>query len=337
MSRGGILTIMDRGGGNEVIVPHANARVSWVLSGAGAFSAVIPGDFARWFGFQGANSAGAYWLRYEHQCLPDWGGVVTVPQWSENDLELGSESFHALMRKRRVPRVYGQQSSTPGALAQRAFHDVQADDYMFIRQFEADEYGDPVEWQWRGGDLHDDILRNLASSTGQEWTVDADRNAEWRVRLGTDKTASVMLYAPHEIVGWRYSADLWTVTNDLEGVASDARFERSVNVIREKTTSVKTIGRYQESRRYERVVQGGTLVRKVWADLHREAWPAETMDLTTINVGKSWERYHVGDSVGVTLPAANVVKRCRVLARSIDVDTQTESLGLDVEFEEYDD
>lgn len=307
--------------------------MSWTLSGAGAFSCSIPARIAKLFDLSGANAAGAKWIRYQHPCLPDWGGVITAPSWSDGAFEPGAESFEVLLRKRRVPRVYGQQSSTPGALASRAFHDVQSDDYMMIRDFEADEWGDAVSWEWRGGDLHDDVFRNLASSSGQEWRVDADRYAEWRVRLGEDKTGSVMLYAPHEIVSVQYSADLWTVENDIEGVASDARYERSVNVIREHVDSVKQIGRYMTSKRYDRVVKGGTLARKVLTDLKRNAWPAEVMELTTVNVGKSWERYHIGDSIGVCLPSANVVKRVRILARSIDVDTSLETLGVDVEFE----
>lgn len=111
------------------------------------------------------------------------------------------------------------------------------------------------------------------------------------------------------------------------------KYERSVNVIRDHDDSVRAIGRYMVSRRYDRVLKGGTLVRKVWNDLKKNAWPAEVMELTTVNAGKSWERYGVGDSVGVSLPTANVIKQCRILARSVDVDTQTETLGVEVEHE----
>lgn len=329
----GLLTLSDRGGANPVTIPHAGAALSWALSTAGSFSAIVPSSIARRFDFAGGNSAGRYWLRYEHPCLPDWGGVVTMPAWSEGALELGAEGFESLLRKRRVPRVYGQQSATPGALFMRAFRDVQADDYIGIVSAEADEIGDPLSWEWRGGDLYDDIARQLSQSSGQDWNVDADRNLRWLRRAGSDKTGSVMLYHPHEITSYSYVTDLWTTENDIEGVAADARYDRSVNAIRDHDDSVRAIGRYMVSRRYDRVVKGGTLVRKIWNDINRNAWPSETMELTTVNVGQSWSAYHVGDSVGVTLPDANAVRQVRILARSIDVDAGLETLGVDVEFE----
>jgi hypothetical protein len=330
----GVLSLSHVGGYDPLVIPHAGARFSWALSGVGSFSCVLPATLARRFDFEGAEQTGTRWIRYEQAYLPDWGGVLTMPGWSDGEFEIGGESFEVLLRKRRVPRNYGQQSATPGALAQRAFTDVQADDPTGIVSFEADEWGAPVSWEWRGGDLHDDVFRQLASASGQEYRVDADRNLEWRVRLGEDKSGSVLLAAGHQIVSYRYDADLWTIENDIEGVATDERYERSVNAIRDHTDSIRTFGRrYQASRRYERVVKGGTLVRQVWTDLKRSAWPAETMEVTTINVGGSWETYHVGDSIVVWVPDADVVKQCRIVARAIDIDAQTESLALEVERE----
>jgi hypothetical protein len=273
------------------------------------------------------------WIKYQHACLPDWGGVITVPTWTPGTFELAAESFHVLMRRRRVPRLYGQQEATPGALAVRAFTDVVADDPMMIRDFVADEWGDAVSWEWKGGDLHDDILRNLASSSGQEWTVDADRNAEWRVHLGENKVGSVMLSYPHEIVDYSHTTDLWTVENDIEGTGSNANYKRSWVATREHIDSIKKIGRYQTSRRYERVIKGMSLSREVASDLIKNAWPAETLDLTTVNVGQSWSRYHIGDSIGITIPDANLRTTVRILSRSVDIDTQTERLAVEVEHE----
>lgn len=330
----GVLTLFDRGGGNPVTIPHSGVRLSWALSAAGAFSAIVPAHVARRFDFEGGNSAGAFWLCYEYPGLLDWGGVVTMPAWSDGQLEIGAEGFETLLRKRRVPRVYGQQSAPPGALFMRAFRDVQADDYIGIVSAEADELGDPVAWEWRGGDLYDDIARQLVQASGQDWNVNADRELRWVRRAGADKTGSVMLSYPHEIVSYQYITDLWTTENDIEGVAADARYERSVNAIRDHDDSVRAIGRYQVSRRYDRVVKGGTLVRKVYQDLRRNAWPSETMELTTVNVGQSWSAYHIGDSIGVTLPDANVVKQVRILARSIAIDEGLETLAADIEFEQ---
>lgn len=330
----GVLILSDRGGSNPHAVDAWGVTVSWVISDVGRLTATISAKTARTLGLSGGTAAGTVWCRYRYPGLPDWGGVSTQPEWTDDGtLRLSFESFESLFRKRRVPRTYGQQSAPAGALAQRAFTDTQGDDYFFIRSFAADEDGDPIKWDWRGGDLKEDVFRGLVTASNQEWTVDANRDAEWRVRIGQDKTATVRLYHPHEIVGYRYVTDLWTVVNDIEGVAADQRYERSANVSLHHTDSVRTLGRYQATTRYAGVVNKATLRPKVRRDLNRTAWPAEIMDLTTVNVGMSWERYHIGDSVSVVLPQADVIRRVRIGARSVDVDSQTERLGVEVEFE----
>jgi hypothetical protein len=333
MSGGGILTIADRGGGNARLIPHGGAIVSWVTNEPGSFSAYIPADVARSYGLIGGNAAGTIWIRYQYPDLPDWGGVATVPQWADGFYELGAEQFHVLLRRRRVNRLYGQQSATAGALAQRALRDAWADDAIMLTEVQADEWGDPVAYEWRGGDLEEDIFRELAEASGQEWTVDADRRLDWRVRLGTDKTGTVMLYQPHEITSCRYATDLWTTANEVMGIAADSRYERSAHAIQSHTTSIRTLGRYQVTNRYPGVVNRGTIVPKVRRDLEQTAWPAEVMVLTVANVGRCWSRYHVGDSISVTLPEAGVVRRVRIGARSVDIDAGLETLGVEVEHE----
>jgi hypothetical protein len=330
----GTLTLSERGEMRSRTVEHYGAHVSWALSAPGAFSALLPADVARAYGFSGANAAGTTWVRFQYPGLPDWGGVVTQPVWHDDgSFELGCESFHVLMRKRRVPRMYGQQSAPAGALAQRAFRDVQADDYMFIKSFSADEDGAPLKWEWRGGDLVDDVFKQLSDAADQEWDVDADRNAFWRIRLGANKAGSVMLYHPHEIVGYTYTGDLWTVANDIEGLASDQRHERSAHEFLTHHDSAKQLGRYQVTTRYEGVVNKETLRPLLRRDVRKTAWPAETMELTTINVGASWGRYVCGDTIQVCLPSANAIRTVRIIARSVDVEAGTESLGVEVENE----
>lgn len=334
MSGSGFLYLADRGGGRERVIPHANAALSWTLSAPGALSVTIPARIARAYLMAGPNPVGMIWGRYVSPYLPDWGGVVTAAQWGPDVLELAFESFESLLRKRRMPRVYGQASAPAGALAYRAYRDVQSDDPIGITAFAADEFGDSISWEWRGGDL-DEIFRQLVEASGQEYTVNANRELQWRVRLGQDKTGTVRLSAPQEITDYSYTVDLWTVVNDLEGTASDARYDDAVNAIRDHTDSIRTMGRrYQSSQRYERVVKGETLVAKVKADLRRLAWPAEVMQLTTANVGRCWERYHVADIVSVILPSANVVRQVRILARAVDVEAGVETLAVEVLHEE---
>lgn len=326
----GVLTIMDRGGGNPVIVDHAEARLSWQLSAAGAFSCYIPAREARRLRAAGHNWLGAKWVRYEYPGLPAWGGVVTATRWSPGLLEIGCESFHVLMRARRVPRTYGQQRSTAGALALRAFTDVQTDDYTGIVAFHADEWGDPIDWEWRGGDLYDDVLRQLVAASGQEWTVDADRVAQWRVRLGRDKRSSVVLAYPHEIVDYDLTGDLWTCENDIEGIAADTKYADAAYDRLDHDASIRRRGRYQRTRRYAGVVTKGTLRPRIKADLNRYAEPAQIGTLLTVNVAGSWSRYELGDTILVWLPDADVRLGCRIGARSIDVDAGRETLAVEV-------
>lgn len=331
---GGILTLYDRGETNPRILDHWGAAPSWAISDKGLFRATLPARVARSFGFAGGNSAGAYWVRYQYPGLPDWGGVVTSPEWSEaGDYALSAESHHVLMRKRVVPRLAKFTAAPAGAIAKRAYSSVQGDDYCFIKDFQADEDGDPVAVDPRGGDLMDDVLRQLATASGEEWTVDADRNAYWRTKLGSDKTGTVLISWPHEVVAYVYAADLWTVTNDLIGVAADQRHERSAWVEYDHTSSVREIGRYQATKRYEHVVNKSTLKPLILRDLRRFAWPAETMDLTTVNVGKSWSLYHLGDTIQVALPLANAIRSVRITARAVDIDSGTERLACQVENE----
>jgi hypothetical protein len=329
-----MLTLYDRGETNPRILDHWGAQPSWAISDKGLFRATLPARVARAFGFAGGSAAGSTWLRYAYPGLPDWGGVVVSPEWSgEGDYVLSAESYHVLMRKRVVPRLAKFTAAPAGAIAKRAFSSVQGDDYCFIKDFAADEDGDPVAIDPRGGDLMDDVLRQLATASGEEWTVDADRTASWRVRLGTDKTGTVLISWPHEIIDYLYATDLWTVVNDLEGVAADQRHERSAYERIDHWDSIKQIGRYQAVKRYEHAVSKSTIRPLLRRDIRRTAWPAETMDLTTVNTGKAWSLYHVGDRIQVCLPMANAIRDVRITARAVDVDAGTERIACEVENE----
>jgi hypothetical protein len=326
-----VLRVEDRGGGNPFILDHAAARCSWVVSAPGSFSCVVSDRDARRWGAAGASWLGSKWVRLETADLPAWGGVVTTMRWAPGTLELGAESFHALLRRRRVPRTYGQQRATAGALAQRAYRDVQADDYTFIRTFEADETGDPIDFEWHGGDLADDVFRELATASGQEWTVDADRAAEWRVRLGADKSGTVHLAYPHEIVSYSLTGDLWTVENDIEGEAADTAFAAPVYDQAEDNASVKTRGRYQTTRTYPNVVSKGTVRPKVKRDLERLANPTQVVTMTVANVAHCWGKFQLGDTILATLPGADSRLRVRLGAIAVDVDGGTMELAGGVE------
>lgn len=330
MAGRGKLSLVRRGGtGTPLVLEHSGARLSWVINGPGDFSCILPAATARRFGASGINWLGGKWIRYEHPDLPDWGGVVTQAHWTDDgSFELVAQSFHVLARKRRVNLNVGRQRATAGALASRAHGDVQSDDPTGITEFRADEYGDPVDYEWRGGDLMDDVLPQLVSASGQEWTVDADRIAYWRVRLGRDKSDRICLRHPVEIVSHTYSGDLWTATNDIEGVGADDKYADAAYDQADDDDSVKLRGRLMTSVRYADVVSKGTIRPKILRDLKRLRNPAQTISVQTVNLGHVWSQYVLGDEVLISLPHPNIFRVARIEARSVDVDSGIETLGL---------
>jgi hypothetical protein len=328
---GGTLYVQDRGGtGHPFTLDHGGAKLSWVLNGPGELSCLIPAAEARKWGASGDNWLGAKWVRYALPGVPDWGGVVTSVRWAPGTLELICQQFHVLFRRRRVPRDAGRQTATAGALARAAYNLVQADDYCFIADFQADEEGEPVAYEWKAGDLMDDVFRELVTASGQEWGVDADRVAQWRIRLGSDKSATVQLNHPHEIVDYTLDCDLWTVENDIEGIAADDKFADAAYAQVDDDPSIKLRGRYMTSRRYPNVVSKGTVAAKVLRDLREYRDPVKALKVTTTQADHPhlWSLYGLGDSVLVVLPDAGVRGVARIEARSVDVDAGMETLGM---------
>lgn len=327
----GTLSLADRGGGNLIVLNAGGVSLSWQLAGPGTLSAFLTSRDARRLGASGDNWAGSKWVYFEHPDLPTWGGVITQPHWTPGLFELGCESFHVLARKRRVPRTYGQQRATAGALAHRAYTDVQSDDDMLLQWGGGDETGDPIDYEWRGGDLHDDVWRELADASGQEYDVDAERLVYWRVKLGEDKTGTVLITAPNEIGDHDYAADLWTLSNDVEGVASDTKYADSAYAQLDDETSIKERGRYQTQQRYAHVVTKGTVLPKLKADLNRLKELTKAVSFPTANVAHSWAKYHIGDTISVVLPDTDSRIDARIEARAIDIVSGVETLGISVQ------
>ena len=77
MAGQGSLALARRGGtGPPIALEHSGAKPSWVISGPGEFSCIMPDALARRYGASGINWIGK-WIRYQYPGLPDWGGVAT--------------------------------------------------------------------------------------------------------------------------------------------------------------------------------------------------------------------------------------------------------------------
>lgn len=334
MAGKGALTLTDRGGTTGVhTLEHGGARLSWVINGPGEFSCVVAEETARRWGAQGDNWLGSKWAYYRHPDLPVWGGVISSMPWTPGQTEPGAHSFHVLMKKRRVHRNYRQQSATAGALAARAHSDVQSDDPTGIVEFRADECGPPINYQWRGGDLMDDVLPALARASGQEYDVDADRIVYWRERLGSDKSGTVCLRYPHEIFDYVYDPDLWTVENDIEGVGADDKYENATYAQADDDDSIRLRGRYMGFRKYTDVKGKMTVRPRILRELHQLRNPVQVITARTTQAAHPhlWRKYHIGDSVLVSLPGPSILRVCRIEARSVDVDAGVETLAMVIE------
>lgn len=334
-AHGAILWLLDKGGGNPIQVEHAGAKVAWAINGAGGFSCFLKASTARALGAAGVNFIDTKWVRYSVPGLPDWGGVVTRPDWTPGWYELVCDGYlDGLGKDRRVPLYYGSDNATAGQLAQTAFRAMQSDDYVFLNWGGADETGDPITYQWRGGDFAIDVLPSLARASGQEYYVDANRNIYWRVRIGSNKTGTCLLVHPHEIVDYRYGGDAWTIQNDIHGQAADSRYERSANITARHTDSVKTLRAHEKSIRYPDVTNRETLRPLISRDLHKFAYPAETMTLTVADIQHGWGRFWVGDDIAISLPECNARREVRIMAMSVDVEAGTALLSVEILHEE---
>lgn len=330
MAGQGTLTLVRRGGtGTPIVLEQSGARLSEVLNGPGELSCMLPDATARKFGSSGINWIGK-WILFTFPDLPDWGGVVTQVRWTPGQFELVAQSFHVLMRKRRVNLNVGFQRATAGALARRAHSDVQTDGPTGIVEFQAAEAGDPIDYEWRGGDLMDDVLSQLVSASGQEWTVGADRVAIWTTRLGSDKSATVALRhgGNGSIVDYTYDGDLWTAVNDIEGVGADDKYADAAYDQADDDASLKLYGRLMKQIRYSDVVSKGTIRPKILRDLRELRFPQQLIQVRTANVSGIWSRYVLGDEVLICLPGPNILRVARITSRSIDVDAGIETLGM---------
>jgi len=267
------------------------------------------------------------WVRLEHPTAGTWAGVVTQTRVDGSWVELTAESFHVLLRKRRVPTDYVVSGVPAGSVALRAFTDVQRLDYTWVGGVSADEDGDPIEVELRGGDLVDDVFRELVGVSGMQWRVTPERVLEWRHRLGSDKRGTVTLVEGAQISGVDQTGDLWTMVNALTGTSSDARWADTTAYELESDDSLRDYGRrYEELRAYP-YASRSTIIPHVRDDLRRLRDPAELIRLDVIDDGESWADVREGDIITAILPSVNAVVVIDVMAQDFDLDRGVMSIA----------
>lgn len=268
-----------------------------------------------------------HWIRVSHTTAGQWGGVITQTRVDGYWVELTAESFHVLLRQRTISLDYGIESLPPGSLALRAIKDVQTHEYTHVWKATADESGEPMDYEWRGGDIVDDVLRELVRASGHQWRVNPDRSFEWRVRLGEDKSGDVCLVEGVTLVNVESSGDLWTMANEITGMSSDARWSERTAYVQDDESSIRAYGRrFQKTLTYPYATRS-TIVPHVRDDLKQLRYPAEAIRADILDDGESWEDVREGDIISVILPSMNVLTRIEIVTQQFDFDSGLMSIA----------
>ena len=325
-----MVTIGRVGWVDEELLDASAISFSRQVDGPGQLVCTVPHDGLYDRGYDvrpGDRPIKGSWVRIEHPTAGTWAGVVTQTRVDGAWVELTAESFHVLLRKRRVPTDYVVAGVPAGSVALRAFTDVQRMDYTWVASVSADEDGDPIEVELRGGDLVDDVFGELVDVSGMQWRVTPERVLEWRHRLGSDKRGSVTLVEGAQISGVEQTGDLWTMVNALTGTASDSRWADTTAYELESDDSIRDYGRrYEETRTYPYATRS-TIIPHVRDDLARLRDPAELIRLEVIDDGESWADVREGDLFTAILPSVNAVVVVDVIAQDFDLDRGTMSIA----------
>lgn len=304
--------------------------MSWRTDGPGTFNATLSTDELLDWRMPPASRTGlkGKWLWYEHPIAGAWGGVITATSVRGAFTDITAEDFAVLLRKRRTAANYRAQSASPGTMALVYITSAErAGDYLGLTAWTADESGDPIDYDPRGGDLADEIIPELAEF-GYQWRVLSrtkdERWFDFRPRLGADLRRTVHLLSGRHIVAESEAidGDLWTVANAISGVAGDQQFEVSRGYFAENRASVKALGRrYETQIAYDGAATRSTIVPLIKKDLAAMAYPAEICTVDVTAADDTWRLFREGDVIRVTLAAAGADCPMTVDVRSLDVGT----------------
>ena len=301
------------GWSDQRLVPISPPSMSWRTDGPGSFECEIE---TRTLGTLGlnitpiTNPLKGRWLWWEHPTAGPWGGVITRTEAGPWYTRIVAEQFAVLLRKRRLSANYGPMSISPGSLALLFVSTAERNgDSFLLSGWTAEESGDAIDIEPRGGDLCDDVLPMLADF-GYQWRVRAntmdERLFEFRQRVGTDKRATVLLSEGRHVTATRVTGDLWTVANSITGVSGDRDWNQANAYQNEDATSVRTLGRrYEATIAYTGVVSRSTIAPLVKRDLKRLKYPQEIAEVEVVDDDYMFSEFREGDTVTLLSGHAN--------------------------------
>jgi hypothetical protein len=310
------LLITRIGGRDPVTLVASDLAASWSVQQGGLLSAIaVTTDVLAAFGTVDLRGR---WLSWRHPALGTWSGVITdVVPTSEGVTELAAGDFRLLLDRRRTAKVYDLQAATPGGIVKRLIADATRQEPLWIDDVTADEQGIPVAYQSRADDLLAAVT-DLASASGQEWRVTAERVLEWRLRLGTDQTASVELVEGRHLAEWRFPHALAPITNDLLAVPSNTDYQQTRAVVVRDEASIQAHGLRQGGTVITEAVSEAMLRPKAAALVAQTAWAGRAFEATVLDEDDVWAAFAEGDRIRVLLPSLDASVVCRVMVRSYD-------------------
>lgn len=274
------------------------------------------------------------WVAWTHPTAGAWKGRITNERWRPGVVELTGEGWLSLLRRRRTPRTFAVETAPPGHLWQKIVGSVGTETPLPFRSLSVDGDGPSVQVEWRGDDAWE-LTQRLLSMSGHEVEVDEERNARWRKRLGTDKSATVCLAHGDggAIADYRWDRDLYTVVNDVLAIGGDDDFDRAAGYVAEDGDSIARFDRQQETRVYAGVTSRAAVIPRALAYLEDVADLRSALEMDVTDANGAWGLFRQGDSVRVELPDASALLTARVMARSIEQDRGTMRLACVVEDE----
>lgn len=315
------------GWGNPADLQAAQLACDWDVAGAGSCSFVTSREALHAIGITDAKGA---WCIYEHPSQGRWSGVITDQRANTDaSLSLTATSLHWLLSAKRTARKEHTGHLPAGALAQIAIRDTAVDTTLWLDTIEADEDGALFSQDWRGDDLVD-VLDRLASTTGQEWDVTvADDGAItflWRVRLGRDRTGTVLLREGIELADVEVTESIATIVNDMLGASDSDEWPDAASAVAEDPDSISAYGRRQDTQTYLGA-DPESLEAYAAADVAVLAQPVRAFRGTIPASHPVANEVRHGDIVGVWLRAANYAGTLRVTNRAVDIDAGTIALA----------
>jgi hypothetical protein len=322
----GTIIIARPGWFDQRMVEIAPPSCSWRTDGPGSFDTNIETRVLTTAGYDKTalvNPLKGKWLWWDHPTAGPWGGVITRTEPGQWTTRIVAEQFNVLLRHRRTATAERATGIAPGSLALYYLTGAERNgDSFLLTGMTAEEGGEAIDIEPRGGDLCDDIMPMLADY-GYQWRVKAstmdERLFEFRSRLGTDKRGTVLLSEGRHITSARATGDLWTVANSIVGVSGEDDWRDANGYQLDDDGSIRRLGRrYEATVAYTGVATRSTIAPLVKRDLALRRYPQEIAEIQVVDEELCWSDVEEGDTISILSQHLNYHGPMEVDIRSLD-------------------